>query len=231
MVAENTRFVKGYIAAEKLLREGVIGEVNHVRTFLSSNEKPRLMRTDFWGRSFDQGGGLILDCGPHSFYLLKWLLGEFREVRAYAAQVFPMGTEVEDTVEVFGKLSNGAHFSCGFTSTSEIPHSERLELYGTKGGIIIDQMASPVVKVYAGHYDFYGKEIESVPFGPDGWRPGGWHYESVADEVIDFVDSILEDRPPKTNPRDCAYAIKVIEMAYESIKSGGCAQLIEGNAY
>jgi predicted dehydrogenase len=219
MVAENTRFVKGYIAAEKILREGVIGEVNHVRTFLSSNEKKRLTRPDYWGRNFNEGGGLINDCGPHSFYLLKWLVGEFREVRAFTTQVFPLGVEVEDTAEVIGKLSNGAHFICGFTSTSEIPHSERLEIYGTKGGIIVDQMASPVVKMFTGHYDFYGKESEGVPFGPDGWNPGGWHYESVVDEVVDFIDSILENRPPTINPRDCAYAIKVIEKAYESINT------------
>jgi predicted dehydrogenase len=218
MVAENTRFVPGYIATEKLLRDGVIGEVNHVRTFLSSNEKARLSRPDFWGRKHAQGGGLIFDTGAHSFYLLKWLLGPFKNLRAYSTQVFPIqGVEVEDTAEVYGTLCNGAHFECGFTQTSEIPHSERLELYGTKGGIIVDEMTNPVVKLFSGHYDFEGKGIQEVPYSPDGWNPGGWHYESVVAEVVDFVASVLEDRPPKTNPYDCAYAIKVIEKAYQSI--------------
>lgn len=225
MVAENTRFVKGYIAAEKILNEGIIGEVNHIRTFLSSNEKKRLTRSGFWGKKFTKGGGLILDCGPHSFYLIQWLCGEFREIRAYATQVFPMGNEVEDTAEVYGKLNNGAHFICGFTSTSEIPHSERLEIYGTQGGVIVDQMTSPVVKVFTGHYDFYGKEIEEIPFRPDGWNPGGWHYESVIDEVIDFINSILEGRPPLINPRDCAYTIKIIEKAYESLTKDDFVQV------
>lgn len=221
MVAENTRFVKGYIAAEKIIREGTIGDVNHVRTFLSSNEKYRLSQPNFWGRKYSDGGGLIMDCGPHSFYLLKWLFGSFKEVFAYSSQVFPIpGAEVEDVAEVLGCLSNGAHFICGFTSTSEIPHSERLEVYGTKGGVIVDQMADPVVKVFHGHKDFQGKGVDEVPFGPSGWQSAGWHYESVVAEVADFVNSIVENRPVTINPFDCAYAIKVIGKAYESMEQG-----------
>ncbi len=218
MVAENTRYVKAYVAAERLLREGVIGSVNHVRSYLSSSEKIRLSTPGFWGREYASGGGLILDTGAHSFYLLKWLLGEFEEVFASATQVFPLDTEVEDTVEVMGTLASKAHFICGFTSVSEIPHSERLELYGTDGGIIVDQMADPVVKLFRGHLDFPGTAVEGVLPGPDGWHPGGWHYESVLEEVADFVGAIVEERAPMIDPYDCAYAIGVVEAAYESIR-------------
>lgn len=219
MVAENTRYVKGYIAAERLLGEGAIGSVHHVRTFLSSNDKARLSTPGFWGRSYSSGGGLILDTAAHSFYLIKWLLGDFEELSASATQVFPLDAEVEDTAEVMGTLANEVHFICGFTSVSEIPHSERLELYGTEGGIIVDQMADPVVKLFRGHLDFTGTAVEGVPFGPDGWHPGGWHYESVIDEVADFVRACVENRAPMIDPYDCAYAIGVIEAAYESIRA------------
>jgi UDP-N-acetyl-2-amino-2-deoxyglucuronate dehydrogenase len=218
MVAENTRYVTAYVAAERLLREGTIGSVNHVRTYLSSNEKTRLSTPGFWGRAYASGGGLILDTGAHSFYLLKWLLGDFAEVSASATQVFPLNAEVEDTVEVMGTLASKAHFIGGFTAVSEIPHSERLELYGTEGGIIVDQMADPVVKLFRGHRDFAGTAIEGVPPGPDGWHPGGWHYESVLEEVSDFVRAIVQGRAPMIDPYDCAYAIGVVEAAYESIR-------------
>jgi predicted dehydrogenase len=219
MVAENTRYVRGYVVAERIIREGVIGTINGARTYLSSNEKTRLQQPDFWGRRYSSGGGLIADSGPHSFYLLKWLLGDFQEVCASATQVFPLGAEVEDTVEVTGTLVNGTHYICGFSSVSEIPHSERLELYGTEGGIIIDQMANPVVKVFRGYLDFAGWAVDEVPFGPDGWHPGGWHYESVLEEVADFVGSILENRPPTINSNDCAYSIGVVEAAYRSLRA------------
>jgi UDP-N-acetyl-2-amino-2-deoxyglucuronate dehydrogenase len=126
---------------------------------------------------------------------------------------------LKDTAEVRGRLISGAHVSCGFTSVSEIPHSERLELYGTDGGIIVDQLADPVVKMFRGHRDFNGEPVNGVPFGPDGWNPGGWHYESVIAEVTDYVQSLLEGRPPMINSYDCAYAIGVVEASYKSIRS------------
>ncbi len=221
MVAENTHFVKGYQAAEKIIKAGTIGKVNHVRTFLSSNEKFRLSMPGFWGRKYIDGGGLIMDCGPHSFYLLKWLFGGFEQVLAYSAQVFPIpDVEVEDVAEAMGMLKDGIHYICGFTSTSEIPHGERLEVYGTRGGVIVDQMAEPVVKVFKGLMDFKGKGVDEVPYGPSGWAPGGWHYESVIAEIAAYVDSLLENKPVPIDPLDCAYAIKVIEKAYESIEKG-----------
>jgi predicted dehydrogenase len=216
MVAENTRYVTAYVAAERLLRDGAIGVVDNARTFLSSNMKARLSRPDFWGRTFLGGGGLILDSAPHSFYLLKWLLGDIDTVVTSAARVFPLDVEVEDVAEVTGLTKGGAHFVCGFSSVSEIPHSERLELYGTKGGIIVDQMADPVVKLFQGHQDYRGAAVPGILCGPDGWAPGGWHYESILAEVADFIGSIVDKRQPLIDSRECAYAIAVVEAAYES---------------
>ena len=220
MVAENTRYAPAYIAVEKLLREGAIGEVIAARTFLRSNEKGHLSQPGYWRTQYAMGGGLILDTGAHSFYLLKWLLGEIEELTGFSTKVFGLANEIEDTAEVRGRMASGAAFSCGFTSVSEIPHSERLELYGTTGGILVDQMADPVVKLFRGHQDFAGEAVAGVPFGPDAWHPGGWHWESVIAEVTDYVKSLVEGRPPLIDAWDCAYAIRVIEAAYRSAASG-----------
>jgi len=220
MVAENTRYIAAYMAVEKLLKAGVIGDVIHARTFLRSNEKDHLSQPGYWRTKFSLGGGLVMDTGAHSFYLLKWLLGDFDEVLGFSTKVFPLKNEIEDTAEVHGRLSSGAHFSCGFTSVSEIPHSERLELYGTRGGILVDQMANPVVKLFRGHQDFDGESVAGIAFGPDAWHPGGWHYESVITEVTDYIRSLVEGRLPMINSYDCAYAMRVVEASYESIESG-----------
>lgn len=220
MIAENTRYMAAYQAAERLIADGTIGDVIHVRTELRSNEKQRLAEPGNWTTRFDLGGGLVLDTGAHSFYLISWLLGEFQSLRGAGKQLFPLPNEIEDTAEVNGSLKNGAYFSCMFTSVAEIPHSERLELYGTTGGILIDQMSDPVVKFFRGHQDFVGQAIAGVPFGPDAWHPGGWHFESVLTEVKDYITSLVEHREPLIDARDTVYAVRVIEAAYQSIRSG-----------
>ncbi|MFI7423075.1 Gfo/Idh/MocA family protein [Nonomuraea sp. NPDC049684] len=134
----------------------------------------------------------------------------------------------EGAAEVYGRMRSGAHFSCGFTSVSEVPHSERLELYGTEGGILVDQISDPVVKIFRGQHDYRGEAVAGVPFGPDAWHPGGWHYESVITEVTDYVRALVEGRPPLIDSGDAVYAMRVVEAAYESIQSGKTVTLPAG---
>lgn len=222
MVAENTRYVSAYVAAEAVLRRGIIGTVVQARTALYSHEKTRLSQPAFWGNSYATGGGLILDSGTHSFYLLKWLLGEVRDLVAHATQLLPLASEVEDTAEVIGSLVSGASFSSSFTSISESPHNERLELHGTDGVIIVDLMTDPVIRVYQHRkpLDVSALGLDVAAAGSHGWTPGGWHYESVVAEVADFVGSIASNRETLINSADCGYAVKIVEDAYRSIRTG-----------
>jgi predicted dehydrogenase len=210
-VAENTRFIPAYVEAGKLIQQGRLGEITLVRTFLPANERVRLSSDDFWGRKAEFGGGALLDSGPHSFYLLKWLFGEVEELTAFTWQTYRTGSEVEDNAEVSGRLSNGAHFSCDFSFTTEVPHSERLEVYGTNGSLIIDQLADPPAKLYADPTDFDGTPIPGVEYDPLGW-----HYFSIVEEVKDFIRTVWEGSPPTVDPLDCCYAVHVVEKAYES---------------
>jgi predicted dehydrogenase len=219
MIAENTRYMDAYRATAELLAEEAIGDVIHVRTELRSNEKAHLSPPGNWRTTFERGGGLVLDTGAHSFYLISWLFGEFASVRGVGKKLFNLANEIEDTAEVTGSLKSGAHFSSMFTSVSEVPHSERLELYGTTGGILIDQTSDPVVKLFKGPHDYSGRAID-VQFGPDAWHPGGWHFESVLSEVKDFIMSLLEKRAPLIDSRDPVYAVRIVEAVYESIRTG-----------
>jgi predicted dehydrogenase len=214
-VAENTRFIRAYVEAEKLIRSGRLGEVTLVRTFLPANERMRLSSPDFWGRQAASGGGTLIDSGPHTFYLLKWLFGEVKELCAFTSQIYKVGSEVEDNADVRGRLVGGADFLSSFTFTAEIPHSERLEVYGTTGSLVVDQLANPPARFYAEPTDFDGSPLE----GPE-YDPLGWHFFSIVEEVKDFVRTVVEGRPPTVDPLDCCYAIKVIEKAYESVRSG-----------
>ncbi len=214
-VAENTHFIKPYIEAEKYLKEGKLGEVRLVRTFLPANERIRLSSDDFWGKKIAHGGGAIIDSGPHTFYLLKWLFGEVKDLVAFSSQLYHVGSEVEDNADIRGHLKNGADFLCSFSFTTEVPHSERLEVYGTSGALVIDQLANPAAKFYAEPTDFDGTPLEGVEYDPMGW-----HYFSIVGEVKDFIRTYKDRAPTTVDPLDCCYALRVIEKAYESIRKG-----------
>jgi predicted dehydrogenase len=215
-VAENTRFVAAYLAVERLLRSGALGEPRLARTFISGSEVQRLSDTSLWkGRQAGSGGGTIIDAGPHSFYLLRWLLGELATVRAFHHRLVAE-SEVDDHAVVAGRLRSGAIYSTEYTFTAEIPWGERLELYGSEGSVIVDQLSQPPALHYSGPGDREGRALADVPF-----NPGGWKVDSVAAGVLDFVDAVQAGRAPTVSGDDGLHGVLVAERAYESAAAGG----------
>lgn len=215
-VAENTRFVSAYIETEKLLRSGELGEPRLVRTLISGSEVRRLRDTSLWkGRRDGSLGGVIVDAGPHSFYLLKWLFGEIDSVYGHMHRLVAE-SEVEDHAVVGGRLASGALFTTEYTFTAEIPWGERLEVYGSEGSLVVDQLGRPPVVRYRGGQDYDGAAVEGAPYEPMLWK-----FHSIAAGVRDFVEAVRDRRPPAVDPEDGAYAIHVVEKAYESVAAGG----------
>jgi predicted dehydrogenase len=215
-VAENTRFVTAYVEVEKLLRAGAIGEPRLARTLISGSEVRRLSDPSVWkGRRAGSGGGTIIDAGPHSFYLLRWLLGELETVRAFASRLVA-ASEVEDHAVVAGRLASGALYTTEYTFTAEIPWGERLELYGSEGSIVVDQLARPPAIRFRGAGDLDGEPLAGVPHAPQTWKR-----DSIAAGVLDFVDAVLAGREPAVRAEDGLHGVLVAERAYASIAAGG----------
>jgi predicted dehydrogenase len=212
-VAENTRFVTAYQKAEQLLQQGTLGKILTVRSLIAGSEVYRIKNPDLWHGKAPYGG-VILDSAVHNFYLFKWLFGGVRQVLGFASRLVPEG-EVEDNGLILGQLANGAEFQLNTSCTFEIPWTERLEVYGDKGGLIIDQIANPVAKYYLGSDDIDGTVIEDVPFDPLGWK-----FTSMMDEVRDFVFAVAEDRPPLIDPLDALYSLCAVEAVLKSIQTG-----------
>ncbi len=212
-VAENTHFVTAYLKAEEILRQGILGDILTVRSLIAGSEAHRIRDPRLWHGKAPYGG-VILDSAVHNFYLYKWLFGGVRDVLGFASKLVPEG-EVEDNGLILGHLANGAEFQLNTSCTFEIPWTERLEVYGTKGGMVIDQLADPVARYYLGSNDYDGVILEGVPFDPLGWK-----FTSMVAEVRDFVSAVLEDRPPRVDPADALYALRAVEAVAKSIETG-----------
>jgi len=210
-VAENTRFVTAYQKAEQILKAGILGEIWTVRTLIAGSEVFRLKDPNLWHGKAPYGG-VILDSAVHNFYLFKWLFGGVRDVQGFASKIVPEG-EMEDNGLILGHLANGADFQLNTSCTMEIPWTERVEIYGSRAGLIIDQLVDPVVRYYQGSGDIDGTIVADVPFDPFAWK-----FNSMIAEIKDFVTAVIEDRPPLIDPEDALYALKAAEAVYKSIE-------------
>jgi UDP-N-acetylglucosamine 3-dehydrogenase len=210
-VAENTRFVSAYQKAEQILKAGILGEIWTVRTLIAGSEVFRLKDPNLWHGKAPYGG-VILDSAVHNFYLFKWLFGGVRDVQGFASKIVPEG-EMEDNGLILGHMANGADFQLNTSCTMEIPWTERVEIYGSRAGLIIDQLVDPVVRYYQGSGDIDGTIMADVPFDPFAWK-----FNSMIAEIKDFVTAVIEDRPPLIDPEDALYALKAAEAVYKSIE-------------
>ncbi len=218
-VAENTRHVAAYLATERLLRSGALGDIRLVRTLIAGSEAARIRSHTSWVGNPNERG-VLQDSGSHTYYLLKWLFGGVREVQAFAFRVLPE-SQVEDDATAIGKLNNGATFVSGQSCIAEAPWTERLEIYGSAGALIVDQLANPVAKYYTGTQDTEGSALPDVAYDPLAWK-----YLSIVAEINDFVHAVAEDRPPLVDPADGAYAIHVTDAVYASIAAGRAVPVV-----
>jgi predicted dehydrogenase len=213
-VAENTRFVTAYLEVERILASGELGKILSVRTLISGSEIYRLTNDQTWkGKKEGSGGGVLMDAAPHTFYLLKWLFGGIDILQAFENQLISQ-SEVEDNAIVIGTLKNSILFYSQFSFTVQAPWTERLEINGCNGSIIIDQISNPVGMLFTGSNDFYGRKLD-IPYDPENWK-----FNSIATEVAEFLRTVVNSGKPAVDALDANYAVYAVEKAYESSKTG-----------
>ena len=217
-VAENTHFVAAYQEAERIVQAGTLGEIRFVRACITGSEAERIRDQASWvGASENQG--VLLDSGVHSFYLLKWLFGGVTDIQAIAYKLLPESL-VDDHTLAFGHLANGAVFATMQSCALETPWSERLEIHGSEGSLIVDQLANPPAIYFHGSQDIDGTPLPAVPFEPLAWK-----YLSIVAEVQDFVQAVREERAPRIDPLYGYHALQVVEAAYRSMSEGHAIKL------
>ena len=85
-----------------------------------------------------EGGGVLLNQAPHNLDLWQWICGMPVEMTAYCDLARYHHIEVEDEATLLVRYANGAT-GCFITSTGEYPGTNRLEISGTRGKIVLEE--------------------------------------------------------------------------------------------
>ncbi len=143
-----------------------------------------------------EGGGVLLNQCPHNLDILTWLFGMPTRVRAFCALGKHHPIEVEDEVTAYFEYANGAT-GVFVTTTGEAPGTDRLEIAGDRGRLVVEQ----------GRIAFTRNEISAAQFcreSPSSFSvPPVWHVDvpvsagggSHMKVTQNFVDAILDGVP------------------------------------
>ncbi len=172
-----------------------------------------------------EGGGVLLNQCPHNLDLVTWLLGQPARVRGFCQLGRYHNIEVEDNVTAYLEWPNAAT-GVFITSTGEAPGSNRFEICGTRGKVVLenDQLT------------FTRNEVDMAEFSraaktgfvrPDVWNATIPFANAGASHVVvtqNFIDAIL-DGAPLIAPG--AEGMNSVELANAALYSSLLNQTVE----
>lgn len=135
----NQRTNPVYQKLRDMIRQGELGEIKRTNWIITSWYRPQsYYDSGGWRATWaGEGGGVLLNQDPHQLDLWQWTCGMPRRVRAFMAFGKYHRIEVEDDVTAYVEYENGAT-GVFITSTGEAPGTNRLEVTGDRGKIVIE---------------------------------------------------------------------------------------------
>ncbi len=135
----NQRTNKLFRAAKEIVSSGALGELKRA-VWLITNwyRKQCYYESGGWRATWNgEGGGVLINQAPHNLDILQWLCGMPSSIYAKCDEGKYHQIEVEDDATVMMRYPNGMT-AVFITSTGEYPGTNRLELSGTKGKLVIE---------------------------------------------------------------------------------------------
>jgi predicted dehydrogenase len=135
----NQRTDPHYKKLRELLQSGELGAIQRITWIITDwFRSEAYYRSGGWRATWaGEGGGVLLNQCPHNIDLWQWLFGMPRKVRAFCGFGRYHDIEVEDQVTAYLEYENGAQ-GVFIASTGEAPGSNRLEVAGNRGKIVVE---------------------------------------------------------------------------------------------
>jgi predicted dehydrogenase len=135
----NQRMNPFYQKVRKLVQEGAIGEIRRTNWIITTWYRSQsYYNSGGWRATWKgEGGGVLLNQDPHQIDLCQWICGMPNRVYSFAYFGKHRNIEVEDEVTAFVEYPNGAT-GVFVTSVSEVAGTNRLEIMGSQGKIVIE---------------------------------------------------------------------------------------------
>jgi predicted dehydrogenase len=239
------RFIPAIMKAKQLIDEGILGEPMSFRALYLHAGYVDPDRPMSWRLNIDQGGaGALFDLGSHVLDLVRYLLGDCKEIFA-TTQTFikdrpvskgsseRVDVKVDDLAIMFMKMKNGA---LGTVEASRIATGAnddlKIEIHGKEGAIKFDLMEANWLNVYdnrtegepiGGRRGF--TRIETVQRYPaPAVFPGpkfmvGWERFHIA-SMFSFLVNVVNKKPAPPTFYDGFKVQEIMESALTSAKNG-----------
>ena len=195
----NNRFRPEAVKAKELIQQGTIGAINRVSmSSVMLRSQDYYDRLDWRGQWDTEGGGVLINQGIHAIDMMQWLGGM---PTAVFGRLSTRGhdVEVEDYATAVMEYEGGGHGTLHCT-TAQAPNHQRLELWGERGALILDNWTLTLHRIGTSVTDYIANNRDVDFTNPDFQTEVFDDFEPMASTHVpaidDFARAILEDREP-----------------------------------
>lgn len=189
-----------YQKLRELIQSGELGEIRRTNWIITNWYRSQsYYDSGGWRATWGgEGGGVLLNQDPHQLDLWQWTTGMMpKRVRAFCQFGKYRNIEVEDDVTAYVEYENGAT-GLFITTTGEAPGTNRFEITGDNGKIVIEdgtltffRLRTPEPKFNAEYTGGFG--------APECWKceipvdsGNGEQHKGI---LRNFTNAILHDEP------------------------------------
>ena len=187
-----------YLKIQKLIQSGDLGEIVRMSWIMTDWFRTEAYyASGGWRATWKgEGGGVLLNQCLHNLDVMQWLLGMPARVRGFCQLGRFHDIEVEDNVSAYLEYRNGATGTF-VSSTGEAPGSNRFEIVGTRGKLVLERDKLLFTRNDADMTHF--SKSAKLGFA----KPDVWHAEIPFENapnphailVQNFVNAILDQEP------------------------------------
>ncbi len=156
-----------FIKAREIVKGGLLGELKRSVWIITNWYRTQCYyNSGSWRATWrGEGGGVLLNQAPHNLDLWQWICGLPTEITAFCDEGKYHDIEVEDDVTIFARYENGATGTF-ISSTGELPGTNRFEISGTLGKIVLENNTLKWWKLPISERDICANSNTSFP-NPD----------------------------------------------------------------
>jgi predicted dehydrogenase len=216
-----------YLKIRQLVRDGTLGEIvriNWINTDWFRTEA--YYASGGWRATWrGEGGGVLLNQCLHNLDTLQWICGMPKRLRGFCQLGRFHRIEVEDNVTAWLEWENAAT-GAFISSTGEAPGTNRLEIAGTGGKLVLENEKLTLTRNDA-------DMVEFSRTAPGGFLKPGSSQEEIsftreeaphAVLLRNFTDAILRGAPLLAPG---AEGLHSLELANAMVFSSMCGQTLE----
>ncbi len=224
-----------YRKVRELVRGGDLGEIRRTNWIITNwFRSAAYYGSGGWRATWGgEGGGVLLNQCPHNLDLYQWIFGPPTAIRAFCQFGKFHEIEVEDAVTAYFEHANGAT-GVFVTSTGEFPGTNRLEIAGDRGKLVVEDGKITFIRTTQGVQEFSDTTASSFP-SMDTWRceipyTGGGHQHKKI--VENFVAAILDGDDLLAPASEGIHSVEMANaMIYSSLRGETVHLPLDGAAY